>query len=183
MIGRAITASSVVAPLHRQRPDRPHRTGQQQHPPLSRTVRSTISTTLETTFVPRRISLRIYHHFHDNLDAFAKKAAVFPACLLRTLPVNIIGTRPHSDPAGSHARSWRRQDRFFESLRHLRQSGVLPTRGDAATADQSLRRLKDDVRADALLGRPTPQGNSVTLLQRGGRGPGKEVIDAVERAV
>ena len=25
------------------------------------------------------LSLRIYHHFHDNLDAFAKKAAVFRA--------------------------------------------------------------------------------------------------------
>ena len=23
------------------------------------------------------LSLRIYHHFHDNLDAFAEKAAVF----------------------------------------------------------------------------------------------------------
>jgi hypothetical protein len=23
------------------------------------------------------LSLRIYHHFHDNLDAFAAKAAVF----------------------------------------------------------------------------------------------------------
>ena len=25
------------------------------------------------------LSLRIYHHFHDNLDAFAEKAAVFRA--------------------------------------------------------------------------------------------------------
>jgi hypothetical protein len=39
--------------------------------------------------------------------------------------------RRHSDPAGSHARSWRRQDRFFESLRHLRQCrGVLPIRAE-----------------------------------------------------
>ena len=39
MIGRAITASSLMTnSLRRQRPDRPHRTGQQQHPPLSRTV-------------------------------------------------------------------------------------------------------------------------------------------------
>jgi hypothetical protein len=27
------------------------------------------------------LSLRIYHHFHDNLDAFAAKAAVFPVYL------------------------------------------------------------------------------------------------------
>ena len=28
------------------------------------------------------LSLRIYHHFHDNLDAFAEKAAVFRAILV-----------------------------------------------------------------------------------------------------
>ena len=27
------------------------------------------------------LSLRIYHHFHDNLDAFAEKAAIFPVYL------------------------------------------------------------------------------------------------------
>ena len=130
--------------------------------------------------MPRRISLRIYHHFHDNLDAFAKKAAVFPACFLRFFPVNIIGTRPHSDPAGSHARSWRRQDRFFESLRHLRQSGVLPTRGDAATADQSLRRLKDDVRADALWGGPRLKATVLRYLNAAGADDVSKARDGLE---
>ena len=31
------------------------------------------------------LSLRIYHHFHDNLDAFAEKAAVFRASCLFTI--------------------------------------------------------------------------------------------------
>jgi insertion element IS1 protein InsB len=31
------------------------------------------------------LSLRIYHHFHDDLDAFATKAAVFSLSLVRTL--------------------------------------------------------------------------------------------------
>jgi len=33
------------------------------------------------------LSLRIYHHFHDNLDAFAEKAAVSGLSLVRTLEI------------------------------------------------------------------------------------------------
>jgi hypothetical protein len=31
------------------------------------------------------LSLRIYHHFHDNLDAFAKKLRFSGLSLVRTL--------------------------------------------------------------------------------------------------
>ncbi len=79
MIGRVITASSLMTnsspakdltvPIEQDKSNIRHF--------LARFRRRTKVVSKVVEMVD--LSLRIYHHFHDNLDAFAEKAAVFRA--------------------------------------------------------------------------------------------------------
>ena len=51
------------------------------------------------------LSLRIYHHFHDNLDAFAEKPRFSGLSLVRTLRINIDFAAPGMDSVEREAKA------------------------------------------------------------------------------
>jgi hypothetical protein len=79
MIGRAITASSLMTNSSPAKtltvPIEQDNSNIRHFPARFRRRTKIVSKVVEMV----DLSLRIYHHFHDNVDAFAEKASVFRA--------------------------------------------------------------------------------------------------------
>jgi hypothetical protein len=79
MIGRAITASSLMTNSSPAKtltvPIEQDNSNIRHFPARFRRRTKVVSKVVEMV----DLSLRIYHHFHDNVDAFAEKASVFRA--------------------------------------------------------------------------------------------------------